>query len=352
VFKSARSTTVRGISVLCLAGVVATLAACANPSGGGGGTNTSPPGGKSIPTVRLGVGSSISDAVYRVDARQIAKDSGIDLRIGSFDRGFQGVQAAAASSLDGGISVEYPLLTLVASGVKNVVALAACTTAPDIKMVVTSNIKGPKDLVGKRIGITTGSSFDYAFRHYLKINGLSAGDVKFVNLPGTAQIASLAKGEIDGLVNVEPQLSQALTTVRGSKLLDPDINSAYVSRVWLSVNKPWAEANHEAVIKLLQSLNKTAEYIKNSPDEAYGVIAKELNIDQKLVADTVKSVPYTWGCYIDDESIQAMQGVADFVKENGQGTVDIAKVIDSTYLQEAAPDAVHLSKDSLKLLGR
>lgn len=335
----------RALAALGLTGTMLGLTACSNSTGSGS-TATA------MDQVRLGVGSSISDAVYRVDSKVIAKDSGLNLQISSFDRGFQGVQAAAAGSLDGGIAVEYPLLTLAARGVSNVVAVGVCTTAPDIKLVVTKDIKSPKDLVGKKIGITAGSSFDYAFRHYLELNKLSSNDVQFVNLPGTAQIASLAKGQIDGLVNVEPQLSQALNAVPGAHLMDPDINSAYVSRVWLALNKPWAEQHRDAVVKLLKSLGKTADYIKNKPNDAYNVIATELNIDPSVVGKTVTGVPYTWGCYINDDSIKAMQGVADFLKTSGQGNVDISKLIDTSYLKAAAPDSVKLSQQSLKLLGQ
>jgi NitT/TauT family transport system substrate-binding protein len=328
------------LAIVASAALIGGLVGCSAPG----------PDAKSASTVRLGVGSAISDSLYRVDSSKIAGDHGIDLRISAFDRGFQGVQAAAAGSLDGGISVEYPLLTLVGSGVKNVVAVAACTTAPDIKLVAAKGISSAADLKGKHIGVTAGSSMDFAFRHYLEVNNMSVDDVTLVNLPGTAQIAALAKGEIDGLVNVEPQLSQALETVPGSAYLDPDVNSAYVSRVWLSLNKPWAEAHHAAVVDLLKSLNSTADYIKNKPDEAYDVIANELNLDASAVAKTVADVPYTWGCYIDDDAVGAMASVADFVKSNGQGEVDLATVIDTSYLQEADPDAVKLSADSLALL--
>lgn len=336
----------RFVTVAAVSAIIGGLAACSTQ----GTDATQGTEATSATTIRLGVGSAVSDSLYRVDSAQIASDYGIDLRIAAFDRGFQGVQAAAAGSLDGGISVEYPLVSLIGSGVDNVVAVAVCTTAPDIRMVGAAGIATAADLKGARIGVTAGSSMDYALRHYLEVNGMSVDDVTLVNLPGTAQIAALAKGEIDGLVNVEPQLSQALQTVPDSAFLDPDINSAYTSRVWLSLNKPWAEGNKGAVVALLQSLKGTVDYIEKSPDEAYGVIADELNLDASAVAETVTGVPYTWGCYIDDDAIEAMASVAEFAVSNGQGEADLATFIDPSYLQEADPSAVTLSDESLALL--
>src|SRR5699024_5606369 len=105
-------------------------------------------------------------------------------------------------------------------------------TGEPVFTVVKDSIETPEDLKGKKIGIINGSLFDYAFSRYLAKHDLT-DDVEYVNVAAADQLATLARGDIDGFVNLDPVVSQALDQLDNVHKLEPDTNSVYTTRSYL-----------------------------------------------------------------------------------------------------------------------
>src|SRR5262249_57585403 len=67
----------------------------------------------------------------------------------------------------------------------------------------------PKDLKGKKIGVTApGSSTHFMAQYVMVRNGLKRDDASFVGVGAAASaVAALKRGEIDAIVNVDPVIA-------------------------------------------------------------------------------------------------------------------------------------------------
>lgn len=149
-------------------------------------------------------------------------------------------------------------------------------------LIVTAAIKTPKDLVGKTIAVTTGTTGDQAFADYLKRNGLSADSVKTVNMAGTAMLGAFKRGDIAGGYIWDPIESQMLAS--GGHALDAtDPFAAVVASDTVIKNHP------EAVQTYICALAKANDFILTQHPKAVSVVATLLNGDQATAEQVFKT---------------------------------------------------------------
>lgn len=141
------------------------------------------------------------------------KDEGLDVSVVDFAGGSKAAQALLGGSADVAAgSYEYAI-TLKARGVaiEGIVLLgrySGMALAVDKKKL--PNYKSPRDLKGKIVGLTAPGSSTHMFLNNLLVkDGLSPSDVSVIGVGTTGgAIASVKKGEIDAIVNLDPVISK------------------------------------------------------------------------------------------------------------------------------------------------
>ncbi len=78
------------------------------------------------------------------------------------------------------------------------------------QLIASSDINSVADLKGKRVGVAFGSYSELFVREILKKNGVSAGDVQFVNVPPEQLLGALGK-TVDAGHTYDPYSSQAIS---------------------------------------------------------------------------------------------------------------------------------------------
>jgi len=154
--------------------------------------------------------------------------------------------------------------------------IAQVSTNPDeVKPLVRldAGVKGPKDLTGKRLGYGAGSSNQFAMYNWLNAGGVSAADVKLVNLQPPDLVTALVSGSIDVGFIWEPFLTAAVQKGAG-KIAVVEGQHLYQSRLLL-VSKPgWAKDNVEAVSRFLKALVMAEEWMRANRSEAVKITAE------------------------------------------------------------------------------
>lgn len=82
-----------------------------------------------------------------------------------------------------------------------------------------SGIKSFKDLKGKKVGVTFGTTGDLYLRRSLRNNGMKASDIRRINTRPGSIVSVLDTGGVDAIVTWEPNLTRALDKVKGAKLI-------------------------------------------------------------------------------------------------------------------------------------
>ncbi len=295
-------------------------------------------------TIRLTAGANIGYSdLYVAEATGMFKKHGIDGSVLLFDVGFLGTQAVVAGQAETAGTVEFPLMALIAKGADLVVP-AVFITVHDLRLVCLQTIATPEDLAGKKIGLIYGSSADYAFDRYLAKVGVAKDKVTLINVAASEQVALFAKGDIDGYVWLEPMISRGLEIMKGrAHLLEPNINSAYLTRTYLEMRRDWCDAHPDATTALLRAMIEANDFIKANPAETAKITARKLNLKAPDVAAQLGRTNFDWSVYLDKAALDAFGPVGEWMKANGklkEDVPDMAKVFAPQYLRAIDPGLV------------
>lgn len=128
-------------------------------------------------------------------------DEGIDLEIKPGNGSATVIKQVAQNQTTFGWADTPPLLNGIAEGmpVKSVGVFLQKGPA-SLEFLSEQKITKPQDLEGKTVGGTPGDAMYATFPAWLKANGMSASDVKVVNMDPANKIAQLAEGQVDAIM--------------------------------------------------------------------------------------------------------------------------------------------------------
>ncbi|MBF6059489.1 ABC transporter substrate-binding protein [Nocardia terpenica] len=153
--------------------------------------------------------------------------------------------------------------------------------AGDNEALVARNGSGVQtiaDLRGKRIGTAFASTAHYSLLAALRQNGLSAGDVKLVDLQPQTSLAAWERGDIDAVYTWLPTLDQLrktgkdlITSRRLATAGKPTLDLGVVATEFARTHPDVIEAWRTAEVRALRTIH-------DHPDEASRAVAAEIGI--------------------------------------------------------------------------
>lgn len=310
-------------------------------------SNGGPTGGQQMTPVVLPVAANAGYAPWDVALeRGFFEDHGLAATLKTFDNGVVGTQAMLAGQVHAGGTVEMPLVSNLAKGA-DIVVPALWFTGEELRLVVKNDINRPEDLSGRKIGVQKGGINDYALQRYLEKHQVDPKSVTLVDVPGAEQIATLARGNIDGFVNEEPIVSRAFSEMGDQvHFLEPTIGDVTIVRNYLQFDRKWAEANRETVQKIIAALKDANAFIEADPKAAAEIASKRIGVEAGTLQKWWSEGEIRWDVYLDEESKTALSEVATWMAENGY--VDKAPetdaIFDPSYLEAVDSSAVTLRK--------
>jgi NitT/TauT family transport system substrate-binding protein len=204
-----------------------------------------------------------------------------------------------------------------------------------------SPIKTIKDLKGKKIGYTNPRSTSQALATMLlQIAGYKPEDAELVKTGGFGEgVAALDAGLVDIVPITEPLWSKFKGKYRAvvvaSDVLPPLDNVVGVTTVEM------AEKKGDFIRGVIRARRKAVQFMKEHPDEAGDIVAKQYNIDvavarsavRNLTTSTTKGVPY-WG--EGEIHLEGLKRMIEAQRSVGaiNGEVDYSKIIDTRFLPD------------------
>ncbi len=244
----------------------------------------------------------------------------------------------------------YNNISVAANGVK-VKVIAPLANAAGTQAVVAGKntvITSPKDLEGKKIGMTNGAGVLIAIRNMCAATGTDINKIQFVNLQASEQLASLDKGDIDAMAAWEPWIGKAVA--QGGKELFNGVKSylpgAEGDVHWIDfymtvqVQDDFAKKNPETVKKLLRALHKATDYINEHPEESAKIIAKRINVDEETCLRIIKKNQYSMK--FDKQFMEGTDNMARFMLDmkNIAAVPAIKDYVDTAIMRELYPNDV------------
>ena len=204
-----------------------------------------------------------------------------------------------------------------------------------------SPIKSIKDFKGKKIGYTNPRSTSQALaRMLLQAGGYTEADAELVKTGGFGEgIAALDSGQIDVAPITEPLWSKLKGKYRAvvvaNDVLPPLDNVVGVATVEMM------EKRGDFIRAVIRARRKAVIFMKEHPDEAAEIVAKQYNLDldvaksavRNLTTATTKGVPY-WG--EGEIHLEGLKRMIEAQRSVGAitGEVDYDKIIDTRFLPE------------------
>jgi NitT/TauT family transport system substrate-binding protein len=204
-----------------------------------------------------------------------------------------------------------------------------------------SPIKSIKDFKGKKIGYTNPRSTSQALaRMLLQAGGYTEADAELVKTGGFGEgIAALDSGQVDIAPITEPLWSKVKNKYRAvvvaSDTLPPLDNVVGVTTVEM------AEKKGDFIKAVIRARRKAVIFMREHPDEAAEIVAKQYNIDldvaksavRNLTTSKTQGVPY-WG--EGEIHLEGLKRMIEAQRSVGaiSGDVDYGKIIDTRFLPD------------------
>lgn len=180
------------------------------------------------------------------------------------------------------------------------------TSAGGVLAASDSSIQGPRDLVGKRVGVPgLGGIIDVLSRKWVQAAGIDYHKVNWIEI-GFPQQADALKGHlVDGVASVDPFYSRVLAEKVGRPIGNyADVIPSGTSPLPLVTTRSWATQHAEAVGALKTALDEAVTYIAD-PAHAESVrasIAKYTKLPAAAVA--AQAMPNNFQVHITPESLR------------------------------------------------
>lgn len=307
-------------------------AACGSGSDNSKGVNAD--GSVDLSQVTLHVGDQKGSALQALlEVSGQTKDLPYKLDWAQFTAGPPILEAINAGSIDfGGVGNAPPVFAAAAkSRIEIVGAYDSGAQGSAILIPKDSTLKDPKDLRGKKIAVTKGSSAHYHLLSVLTKNGLTFNDIEPQYLQPADALAALSTGRIDAWAVWDPYVAQAQAD--GNKILvdatgyvKPD--SFFVAGTKTLENK----ASSAAVRDLLVRIQRAQTWIKDHQEDWAKQSASITGVPYDVTLTAVKRAVYNHHP-LDDATITAEQQVADAFSDAKliPGKVNIKDFVDTRY---------------------
>ena len=289
------------------------LAACADNNSVGKATATSPEkSSKSVAEIRIGHQKSGS-LVFLKDQKfleqELAKQK-IQVKWVEFPSGPPMLEALNTGNLDFATTGEAPPVFAQAAS-SGLVYVAHEKASPDSEGLLTpkgSAITDPKQLKGKRIAVTKGSSAHYTLVQALKKYGIAYTDVQPIYLQPSDARAAFEQGNVDAWVIWEPYRVAAekqlgARTLFNAEGLKPSY-SFYLAR------KEFAAEHPELIQTVVAQVDRADKAINADLDGFGKITAKLIGLPEDIAIEGVKRRQYG-ASFITPDVVAEQQKVAD-----------------------------------------
>lgn len=265
-------------------------------------------------------------------------EEGLEVTPVSFQTGFEAVQALPAGEVD--IAWALDFATVSSSSDKLAVLSVVSSPAPGFhKMTFGKGISSPADLEGKKIGVIEGTAQSYVSTLWTRANGLE-GSVELVPLPGAFElVAALKTGEIQASFLFGAAVAE-VTEDSGLTIIGDDSSVLKLQGVYALSTAEYANANTEAISRMLRAIQKANEAIVADPDTAAQVTATAVSGNAEALLPSIKKSNPGIGfpAALRDQLVEIEQ----FLKTAGKipGTTDVVATINLDALRLVAPDSI------------
>jgi NitT/TauT family transport system substrate-binding protein len=272
------------------------------------------PGNTVVEKVRIGNIGEYTIFNLIADEMGYFQENGLDAEIKEYSSGPAAMEALLAGEVDINIAADFV-------GVRNIFA------HPEIRILAQVNhhrvfqlvgrkdlgVNDPKDLSGKKIGVTKNSVGEFYLGNFLAFNNLDLEDVTMVDLTPASMSSQLAAGEIDAVVVFEPHIYNMKKDIP-YELSAWDVQGDQNTSALVYTTTKYLEEHPDIIERYLQSLVEAEEYFVANQEEVKKLLAVKMKYDKEYIDYSWPK--FTHGVRLHQELLLSMEAKAEWVIEN------------------------------------
>ena len=280
------------------------------------------------------------------------KEAGLDVEISDFQGGAKSLQALMGGSVDVVTGSYDHTIQMQAKG-QPIIALIQLGRFPGFVLALRKEkaeaYRSAKDLKGMKIGVTApGSSTHFMALHMMTQAGLKIDDASFIGTgSGNTVMAAVKRGEVDGVVNVDPMINLldrdgAIKIVADTRTLE-GTNQVYggpYPAAVLYTTTAFAEKNPNTAQALVTAFVRGLKWVQShSPEEIAKVMPEEYMLgDKALYVQSIKTNLPSWsqdGKISREGTETALKVLKAFDPNVAAATIDLSKTFTDTFVTKA-----------------
>lgn len=221
-------------------------------------------------------------------------DYGVEVVWNDFEAGPPINESMAVDLSDVGTLGDVPTVSAIAAGQDNQVVLIAAEgeRAYAILTAADSDIASIKDLKGKTIATTLGSTGHNLFEKALSSEGLSFDDVNLINISAGDAATVLSTGEADAVAIWEPNVTR-LVEDGTAKILTNGGDVGLLGVNPLVADSKFVAENPVIIKEIIKAYKKGVDEIDNISPETLKAVAEYLSLDEQQVLTVASNWDYT-----------------------------------------------------------
>jgi ABC-type nitrate/sulfonate/bicarbonate transport system substrate-binding protein len=287
-----------------------------------------------------------STLIHVAAAKGYFAEQGLDIQPLIHTYGKAALQSVIDNKADFATVAETPVMFNILKGEK-IFVVANIEASPANNGVVArtdAGILAPRDLKGKRVGYTPGTTSEFFLNSLLTANGLTNQDIVPVGLkPEEMQAAMMAK-QVDAVSTWNYPLTQIGEQLGANGLIFLD-HEIYTETFNIAARQEFVNKNPDSVDRFLRALLKAEDFVSQNPDEAQSIVATATQIDKKLVTQVWNVFDYQVA--LDQRLLITLEDETRWAIKNGltdrKDMPDYRKFIYSDSLARVKPEAVKMT---------
>jgi len=217
-------------------------------------------------------------------AKGFFADEGLDATLVPVSHGKAAIDLLEQGRTDAAAAAEVPFVISVLNG--NPFSVAATVVSVDSEMAIVARhdrgIEAPRDLIGRKIAATAGTSGEYFLWAFLIRQRIRPESISFVDLPPGQVTAALRSGQVEAAATWQPVRFAAESALGENATVFTEPNAYAVTHV-VAARTHYLHDHPAAAEKLVRALLRAEAYVREEPQAALALAAERLKMDPKAL---------------------------------------------------------------------
>jgi NitT/TauT family transport system substrate-binding protein len=236
--------------------------------------------------------------------------------------GKRALEDMLAGNADFATVAETPVMFAILNGADISIIATIHTTDKDDAILARKDkgILEPRDLKGKKIAVTPGTTSEFFLEAFLAVNAITREEVEMVNLRQEELPQALVDGKVDAASVFNPFLfaSQKQLGEGGTTFYNRNI---YTKTFVIVSTKEFVQHNPNKVDKILRALDQAEKFFRQNPEEAMKITA---DFSQTKIDDTREMLAGTnVGLSLDQPLILTLEDESRWAIERGLANTNV-----------------------------